>query len=129
MSDNADIREYIGGSVVYDNTGTLIWGRKGDEEVNLQRVLDIRGWGAIQNLFKDDDGGIHFTRAASFQDKLGNWIAEAINEKLARERAPEVVEMTDETLRKKYADLREEHGMFEAMEHLNKWLKDHYKLC
>lgn len=38
-------------------------------------ICDMRGWGRLQ-YFKDGD---------KLQDKLGDWVAEAINEKLERD--------------------------------------------
>ena len=49
-----------------------------EEEVKVNEVLSIRGWGAIQHMFESKDD------AAEFQDELGRFIAEAINEKIAR---------------------------------------------
>ena len=69
------IHQFIGEKVKYD-TG-YIWGinKKGDYEMLVQR-----GWGAIQKLFKTQE------EAAKFQDDLGQWITDAINEKLKREK-------------------------------------------
>lgn len=39
-------------------------------------IAEVRGWGAIQNLFKTQK------EAADFQDELGKFIADAINYKL-----------------------------------------------
>jgi hypothetical protein len=65
--------EFIGEKVSYDQAGQMIFGHKGDK---LQLLLDVRGWGAIQHLFKTEK------EAADFQDAVGEWYAEAINEKL-----------------------------------------------
>ena len=43
-------------------------------------ILDVRGWGAIQKLFKGNS-----QKAVDFQDELGAWFVDAINEKLERE--------------------------------------------
>lgn len=61
-----------------------IWGV--DKTGGLQMVAEIRGWGAIQNLFKLKGGGIDVEKAEAFQDELGKWIVDAINEKLEREK-------------------------------------------
>jgi hypothetical protein len=42
----------------------------------VNEVLSIRGWGAIQNMFSTIES------AEEFQNELGKFIAEAINEKL-----------------------------------------------
>ena len=56
----------------------------GESKNGLQLVAEVRGWGAIQNLYKNDDGTIDFARAEKFQDSLAEFIAEAITEKLQR---------------------------------------------
>ncbi len=55
------------------------------EKDGIQMVGEIRGWGAIQHLFKNPDGSIDFDAAGKFQDELGEWIADAINQKLKSE--------------------------------------------
>tara|TARA_R100001244_G_C5148426_1_gene129229 strand:+ start:360 stop:584 length:225 start_codon:yes stop_codon:yes gene_type:complete len=68
-----EVKDFIGEKVTYDNMGQMIWGNK---DGDTQLILSIRGWGAIQKLF--DTGA----QAVDFQDKMGNWIVDAINEKL-----------------------------------------------
>ena len=63
--------------VYYDEFGTHIWNK--DKEGDIQKVADIRGWGAIQNLFKTQK------EAEEFQDEVGKFIADAINEKIQRD--------------------------------------------
>jgi hypothetical protein len=63
--------------VYYDEFGTHIWNK--DKEGDIQKVADIRGWGAIQNLFKTQK------EAEEFQDEIGKFIADAINEKVQRD--------------------------------------------
>lgn len=72
------IQEFIG-NARYDKEGQMIFAVKGG---NIQLICDIRGWGAIQNLFADKSGKIDFDAAYKFQDELGEYIAAAINEKL-----------------------------------------------
>jgi hypothetical protein len=62
--------------VHYDNLGTCIWNREKDG--GNQMIADIRGWGAIQNLFKTPE------EAEKFQDEVGEFITQAIREKLAQ---------------------------------------------
>jgi hypothetical protein len=64
-------------NVYYDEYGTHIWNK--DKEGDIQKVADIRGWGAIQNLFKTQK------EAEEFQDEVGKFIADAINEKVQRD--------------------------------------------
>ena len=62
--------------VHYDNLGTCIWNRQKDG--GNQMIADIRGWGAIQNEFKTNE------EAEKFQDGVGEFIVQAIREKIAR---------------------------------------------
>ena len=68
---------------IYDNYGQFIWGIEKDG--GHQKLADLRGWGAIQNLFINKDKTIDLDAAESFQYEVGRWIVEAINEKLERE--------------------------------------------
>lgn len=84
------IKRFIGDRVYYDEWGGgYIWGVVGKrEEVQMiaqvedveegNAVVSIRGWGAIQNLKKLP------CSPEKFQDYLGEFIAEAINEKMER---------------------------------------------
>ncbi len=83
MEENKKIIEFLGKKVIFDDHGQQIYAEH--EDGGLQIIADIRGWGAIQNLFKEKDGSINEYLATTFQDGLGRWVAEAINEKLARE--------------------------------------------
>ena len=87
MSDKKPhIKDFIGHRVSYDGYGTYIWGERvnKDGEIELQMLADVRGWGAIQNLFKTGE------EACAFQDSIGEFIAEAINEKLEREKGIDI---------------------------------------
>jgi len=79
-----DIIKFIGEKATYDNFGQFIWAV--DKNGHHQKLADLRGWGAIQNLFANKDGTIDFDKAGKFQDEVGAWIADAINEKLEREK-------------------------------------------
>jgi hypothetical protein len=80
------IRDFIGNRVYYDeHGGGYIWGKTKDQGSQMiaqvdspqdDYVLSIRGWGAIQNMIKNQED------AEKFQDYLGEWIADAINQKL-----------------------------------------------
>ncbi len=72
-----DIKKFIGKSVRYDREGQQIY--NADDN---QLLLDVRGWGAIQNLFADKKGKIDINKAGDFQDDFGQFITDAINEKL-----------------------------------------------
>jgi hypothetical protein len=85
-----EIKKFIGDHVKYDEWGGgYIWGESGmiADVVNVDEpayegrepetpIVSIRGWGAIQHLFKTLD------EQEAFQDELGRFIQDAINEKL-----------------------------------------------
>jgi len=78
------ITDYIKGKVKYDAYGgQYFWDSKN------HMIAELRGWGRIQNLFKDKKGQIDADKAAAFQDKVGEWVAEAINEKLESQLKPQ----------------------------------------
>lgn len=76
------IKEWLGEKAIYDPGGQIIFADPIGDGSKLQIIADIRGWGAIQNLFKNKDQA----QAANFQDQLGQFITDAINEKLSREK-------------------------------------------
>jgi hypothetical protein len=65
-----DVKDFIGKKVNYDKHGQMIFGQNGRE-----LILDVRGWGAIHTNKEIDN-------PEKFQDDLGEWIADAINQKL-----------------------------------------------
>ena len=73
--------DFIKGKVTYDKEGQYFWIHNKN---TIQMLAELRGWGAIQNLFVKN-GKIDSKTAAIFQDEIGEWIADAINEKLKRE--------------------------------------------
>jgi len=76
-----DLKDFIGTKVTYDEFGgTYLWGV--DKDGGNQMIGEVRGYGAIQNLFKNKKGEVDFDKANDFQDRLGKFIAEAITEKL-----------------------------------------------
>ena len=76
------IQEWFRDGVQYDSEGTQIWAEERTKDaVYLHHVADIRGWGEMQNFFKLD-----MNKAAAFQDEVGKFVAEAINEKLAKQK-------------------------------------------
>ena len=65
-------------NVEYDKFGgTYIWNKEQDGSIEM--VATIRGWGAIQNLFETNG------EAEKFQDAVGEFIAQAIKEKIERD--------------------------------------------
>ena len=73
MDNEKRIRKFLGATVSYDNNGQYFFAHIDD---TIQVVAGLRGWGAIQHLFAEHK------EAAKFQDELGEWIADAINQKL-----------------------------------------------
>lgn len=64
--------------VYYDkNGGTYLWNEDGNG--GFEMVAQVRGWGALQYKFKTYD------EAKEFQKQVGDFIAEAIREKVARD--------------------------------------------
>jgi hypothetical protein len=65
------IKQWLGDNIIYDAHGQMIFAVR--EDGHHQIIADVRGWGAIQNLFPGDP-----SKAMEFQDALGKFIAEAI---------------------------------------------------
>jgi len=88
------IQEYLKDGVYYAADGIAIY-TKPDENI----VADIRGWGRIANTIKNVE------LSAKFQDSVGQFIADAINEKLNT--TSKVAELENEIakLRKEMAEL------------------------
>lgn len=68
------IKEWLK-DVYYDEYGQYLWSKQND---GSQMIGEVRGWGRIQNEFKTEE------EAAKFQDEIGKFIAEAINEKIQK---------------------------------------------
>jgi len=83
-TDVKDIINFIGECVRYDDFGGgYLWGKQPNDEE--QMIAEVRGYGAILNLFLDKECDYDFVKANQFQDDLGKFIAEAITEKIKRE--------------------------------------------
>ena len=76
------VEEFIGKEVYYEDAGFMIFGKQ--EDGTNQLLLDVRGWGTIQYFFKDEQGNLDLNKAAKFQDKIGEWIVDAINQKIQK---------------------------------------------
>ena len=63
--------------VYYDEYGQYLWSK--DSTGGSQMIGEIRGWGRLQNEFSNSDN------AGIFQDQVGKFIADAINEKVQRD--------------------------------------------
>lgn len=64
-------------NVYYDKFGQYLWSKQDDE--SSQMIGKVRGWGTIQYEFKS---GLD---AEKFQDEVGEFIAQAIREKVERD--------------------------------------------
>jgi hypothetical protein len=71
------IKEWLK-DVYYDQWGQRLWSKQ-DADGGSQMVGEIRGWGALQNEFNTEE------EASDFQDEIGKFIADAINEKVQRD--------------------------------------------
>jgi hypothetical protein len=92
MKYKEELKKFIGRAKYDEFGGGYIWGnsKEGNQmiaQINdfpdntyevVNEVLSIRGWGAIQHMFPT------IKDASEFQDELGKFIEEAINEKLER---------------------------------------------
>ena len=75
------VESFIGSKAEFDKGGSgFIFGV--NEKGGMQMIGEVRGWGAIQNMFDTE------TEAEEFQDELGKWIADAINQKLNKTTTP-----------------------------------------
>jgi len=74
------ITDFINGVVKYDEDGQYFWVKEPDG--GNQMIAELRGWGAIQNMFPMTKKGQE--DAAKFQDEIGKFIEEAINEKIKK---------------------------------------------
>lgn len=92
MKYSEEIKKFIGHAKYDEWGGGYIWGydkkdgnnmlaqieKIPNETVEVNKVLSVRGWGAIQNMFPSTEV------AKEFQNELGKFIADAINEKLEK---------------------------------------------
>ena len=74
-----EIKDFITGKVTYDEYGQYLW--INEPGGGSQMLAECRGHGRIQGMFKDGTS----EDANKFQDKVGEFIAEAINEKMERD--------------------------------------------
>lgn len=82
-----NVQDFINGTVTYDPHGSqYFW--INEPQGGVQMLAEMRGYGCLQNMaIKTGAKGEEIMNVANaMQDKIGNWVAEAINEKLAREK-------------------------------------------
>jgi hypothetical protein len=78
-----EILQFLKGEIKYDKDGAYLWAVK--HNGHHQKIADVRAWGAIQNLFINKKGLLDSVQAEKFHDAMGEFIAEAIREKIQRE--------------------------------------------
>ena len=76
INEKQQFKKYFGKVECDELSGQQIWGVNKNDE--MQHIADVRGWGSIQNMFKDQN------KAMEFQDIIQKFIAGAINERLER---------------------------------------------
>jgi len=67
--------DFVKGGIRYDIESQYFFNKEG------QTIAELRGWGAIQNLFKNGND-YDLDAAAKFQDEVGDFIAQTINKGL-----------------------------------------------
>lgn len=87
------VTDFLKGKFKYDEMGQYIW--LVQEDGNHQKIADLRGWGAIQQFFRLTDKTIDTKKAEAFQDELGKWIAQTLQEKLELESKPDFAMVFD----------------------------------
>lgn len=68
------LKEFIGDKVEYDPPSQTIFCET--EKLGLQILINVRGWATISKQFESEK------EAADFQDKMGEFFADAINANL-----------------------------------------------
>ena len=71
------VQKWFENGAVYGSDGQVIFAKQGKNI--LQITADIRGWGYFRHLFETNE------EAIKFEDEIGQFITDAINEKLERE--------------------------------------------
>jgi len=69
------ITDFINGEVTYDKECQYFW--INTPHKGIQMLGELRGWGHIQNM-----GFKNMEDAGKFQDEVGEFVAQAINEKI-----------------------------------------------
>jgi len=76
------ITDFITGKVEYDKFGgQYLWVK--EPNGGSQMLAETTGWGHIQHMFPMTEEGQK--AAGRYQDKIGEFIAEAVNEKITRD--------------------------------------------
>ena len=84
-----------------------------------QVIAEIRGWGAIQHLFKTKE------EAEQFQDEVGKFIVEAIREKIERLNQQEISDKEIQSEAIKRSSKYQDSNLFEnTWEEAIEWYKE-----
>jgi hypothetical protein len=74
------IKDFINGKVTYDREGQYFFIVQPNGGV--QMLGELRGWGRLQYFFQRPDKTIDIDSATTYQDEIGQFVADAINEKM-----------------------------------------------
>lgn len=74
------ITDLIDGKLIYIAEEQNIYIEDADGRIRL--LLELRGWAPIQKLFSNKKGAVDFKEAGKFQDKIGEWVIDSLNESL-----------------------------------------------
>ncbi len=71
------VKEWLGDTIKFDADSGQIWSIDSKTKDYIKHVADVRGYGALQKRLGTDN-------ADKLQDEIGEFIAQAINEKLEK---------------------------------------------
>jgi len=74
-----NVEKFLEGAIFYEEDTQTIWLVQKSDKTEIP-IADIRGWSFFSNELMD------FGEAVKTQDALGNFIADAIKEKLLRDK-------------------------------------------
>jgi len=112
------LEEWLG-DVQYDESSISIWNRASSTrfgEKVQQPVCDVRGWSLIRMAIPDE------TEAINFQDGVGQFIAEAIREKIERERTANNEAFYLKSAIESFGFVEVQSGLFEKKEKRGLWI-------
>lgn len=112
------LKEWLG-DVQYDANSMSIWNKASSArfgEKVQQPVCDIRGWSLIRMAIPDE------TEAINFQDGVGQFIAEAIREKMEREKTKNDDAFHLKSAIESLGFVEVQSGLFEKKEKRDLWV-------
>lgn len=69
------IRKWLS-NIYYNKEDQRIYSKNMEDKSQI--ILDVKGWGRLQNEFETEE------EAAKFQDEIGEFVADAIRQKIMR---------------------------------------------